>query len=256
MPIRQQAVAALWPTCSATISAIQTLTSGKQVIEVEVGQVEYAAWFQMNERQAGSFLSRRRESGGAYLPLHGIDDDLFQRKAACRRESFCSRNRASGISIVVLILLLLEHAGSTSVPGLVAKPVVDLLLVVADSANEPAYAPALEAAGYALRIREPHWYEHRMFNGPDTNVNLHVFSSGCSEIDRMLLFRDRLRSNAADRELYARTKSALAMKDWQHVQDYADAKTTVVEEILARARANIGAARHSPVADRHSPNIG
>ena len=59
--------------------------------------------------------------------------------------------------------LRVEHAGSTSVPGLIAKPIVDLVLVVADSAEEEAYAPALEAAGYVLRIREPHWYQHRMF---------------------------------------------------------------------------------------------
>jgi GrpB-like predicted nucleotidyltransferase (UPF0157 family) len=132
--------------------------------------------------------------------------------------------------------LRIEHVGSTSVPGLAAKPVIDLLLAVADSAREVAYAPALEAAGYALRIRELDWYEHRMFKGPDTDINLHVFSSGCAEIDRMLLFRDWLRSNAADRDLYARTKLALAQKDWTEVQHYADAKTAVVAEITARAR--------------------
>src|SRR6516162_1576587 len=49
----------------------------------------------------------------------------------------------------------IEHVGSTSVPGLIAKPIIDILLVVADSANEQAYAPALTAAGYVLRIREP-----------------------------------------------------------------------------------------------------
>jgi GrpB-like predicted nucleotidyltransferase (UPF0157 family) len=132
--------------------------------------------------------------------------------------------------------LRLEHAGSTSVPGLAAKPVIDVLLVVADSADEDAYVPALEAAGYALRIREPNWHEHRMFSRPGKEINLHVFSSGCPEIERMLAFRDWLRGNAADRELYARTKLALAREDWEYVQNYADAKTAVVEEILARAR--------------------
>ena len=133
-------------------------------------------------------------------------------------------------------VLRIEHAGSTSVPGLAAKPIIDILLVVADSAKEDAYAPALEAAGYVLRIREPDWYEHRMLKGPDTDINLHVFSSGCPEIDRMLMFRDWLRSNAADRDLYARTKLALARKEWRHVQNYADAKTVIIEEILARVR--------------------
>jgi len=130
--------------------------------------------------------------------------------------------------------LQLEHTGSTSVPGLAAKPIIDILLVVADSSDEPAYVPMLESAGYSLRIREPNWHEHRMFKGPAADINLHVFSSGCPEVNRILSFRDRLRSNAADRDLYERTKRDLAQKEWVDVQDYAAAKTTVVEEILAR----------------------
>jgi GrpB-like predicted nucleotidyltransferase (UPF0157 family) len=131
--------------------------------------------------------------------------------------------------------LRIEHTGSTSVPDLAAKPMIDMLLVVTDSADEDAYRPDLEAAGYVLRIREPDWHEHRMLKGPDTDIHLHVFSSGCPEIDRMLMFRDWLRSNAADRHLYARTKLLLAQKEWKFVQSYADAKTAVIEEILGRA---------------------
>lgn len=133
------------------------------------------------------------------------------------------------------VALRLEHVGSTSVPGLAAKPVIDIVLVVPDSADESSYAPALESAGYILRIREPDWHQHRMFKGPEIDTNLHVFSLGCPETDRMLLFRDWLRSNAADRDLYARTKLDLAQKNWNTVQDYADAKTGVIQEILARA---------------------
>jgi GrpB-like predicted nucleotidyltransferase (UPF0157 family) len=132
--------------------------------------------------------------------------------------------------------LQIEHTGSTSVPGLPAKPVIDIVLVVADSADEAAYAPSLEAAGYALRIREPDWYQHRMFNGPETDLNLHVFSRGCPEIDRVLRFRNWLRANDADRDLYANTKRVLAQENWKDIQSYADAKTSVIEEILARAR--------------------
>ena len=113
-----------------------------------------------------------------------------------------------------------------------------MLLVVIDSADEDAYVRDLVATGYVLRIRETNWFEHRMFNGPDTEINLHVFSSGCPEIDRMLIFRDWLRCNAADRALYANTKLALAQEEWKYVQNYADAKTAVIEEILARAHAD------------------
>jgi GrpB-like predicted nucleotidyltransferase (UPF0157 family) len=132
-------------------------------------------------------------------------------------------------------VLSIEHVGSTSVRGLAAKPKIDILLVVINSSDEAAYVPALEAAGYVLRIREPDWYEHRLFKGPDTDINLHCFSDGCPEIKRMLTFRDWLRSNEGDRLLYERAKRELAAQTWKYVQDYADAKTAIVEGILERA---------------------
>jgi GrpB-like predicted nucleotidyltransferase (UPF0157 family) len=134
-------------------------------------------------------------------------------------------------------VLRIEHIGSTSVPGLAAKPIIDMLLAVANTADEPAYVPALEAAGYVLRIREPDFHEHRLFKGPDTNVNLHVLSAGSLEIDRILRFRDRLRAHDAERDLYLRTKRALAAQNWKYVQNYADAKSAVIEAIIARAQA-------------------
>jgi GrpB-like predicted nucleotidyltransferase (UPF0157 family) len=132
-------------------------------------------------------------------------------------------------------VLRIEHVGSTSVPGLAAKPIIDITLVVADSADEAAYLPILEAAGYRLVIREPAWYEHRCLKGPDTNVNLHIYSEDCPEVERTVVFRDRLRANDADRDLYARTKRELATREWTYIQQYADAKTQVVTEILQRA---------------------
>ncbi|HEX3814528.1 MAG TPA: GrpB family protein [Mycobacteriales bacterium] len=132
--------------------------------------------------------------------------------------------------------LRIEHVGSTSVPGLLAKPIIDLLLVVPDSADEAAYVPALENAGYVLRVREPEWFEHRLFRGPDTRINLHVFTVDVTEIDRMLRFRDWLRRHDDDRDLYAQTKRELARRDWRHVEDYANAKTAVVQEIMSRAQ--------------------
>ena len=139
--------------------------------------------------------------------------------------------------------LQLEHVGSTSIPGLVAKPRIDIVLAVADSADEPSYVPALESASYMLRIREPKWFEHRLLRGSEPAVNLHVFSVGCPEIERLVAFRDWLRTNEADRDLYARHKQGLARRDWKYVQNYADAKTAIVEEILTRARPALGASR-------------
>jgi len=135
-------------------------------------------------------------------------------------------------------VLHLEHVGSTSVPGLAAKPLIDIDLVVADTTDEDAYVPKLEAIGYVLRVREPDWFEHRMFRGYDPPVNLHVFPPDCEEVERMLAFRDWLRTHDDDRELYAQAKRELAAKEWKYVQNYADAKSEVVGEILARAGAS------------------
>jgi GrpB-like predicted nucleotidyltransferase (UPF0157 family) len=134
-------------------------------------------------------------------------------------------------------VLLLEHVGSTSVPGLPAKPLIDMAMEVADTADEPAYVPDLEAAGYVLRIREPEWFEHRLFKGPERDINLHVFPAGCAEVQRMIRFRDWLRANPDDRVLYATAKRELAARPWKYMQQYADAKTAVVAEIMTRAEA-------------------
>jgi GrpB-like predicted nucleotidyltransferase (UPF0157 family) len=132
--------------------------------------------------------------------------------------------------------VILEHAGSTSVPDLAAKNQIDVVLGVPDSTDEAAYVPALEAAGFEFALRESEWYEHRLFRARDPKVNLHVFSANCEEIGRMLAFRDWLRTNPADREVYEREKRRLAEQAWVTVQDYADAKTDVIREIVARAR--------------------
>jgi GrpB-like predicted nucleotidyltransferase (UPF0157 family) len=149
--------------------------------------------------------------------------DQFQHEAERIRSALAER------------ALRIEHVGSTSVPDMPAKPIIDILLVVVDSANETEYAAALEGAGYTLHVREPGWHEHRLFKGPEHEVNLHVFSAGCPEIARMVVFRDWLRTNKADHDLYARCKRTLAQQEWKYTQNYADAKTPVIEEIMTRA---------------------
>jgi GrpB-like predicted nucleotidyltransferase (UPF0157 family) len=133
--------------------------------------------------------------------------------------------------------LSVEHIGSTSVPGLAAKPIVDILLVVENSGEEASYLPALEEAGYVLRVREPDFHEHRMFRTAAKDVHVHVFSLGSPEIERYLLLRESLRQNEEERELYAQTKRALAKQDWPTMEHYAEAKTEVVEGIISRATA-------------------
>lgn len=130
---------------------------------------------------------------------------------------------------------LVEHVGSTSVPGLAAKPVIDIVITVADSADESAYLPQLESAGYRLVVREPDWFEHRCLQRDWPRANLHVFTDGCTEVDVMIRFRDWLTQHPEDRERYERVKRDLAGRDWDVVQEYADAKSGVVARIKRRA---------------------
>lgn len=132
----------------------------------------------------------------------------------------------------------IEHVGSTSVPGLAAKPVIDINLVVPDSADETTYVPQLVSAGYRLIVREPNWHEHRLFKGPDTNINLHVFSPGSPEVVRMRVFRDWLRTHPADLHLYARTKQSLADSQLDDIRAYTHAKDGVIDDIYGRALAH------------------
>lgn len=135
---------------------------------------------------------------------------------------------------------VLEHAGSTSIPGLCAKPILDIILGVDNSADEDSYVPALTAEGYRLHLREPDDDEHRLLKGDAPNVNMHVYTVGSNEITRMLAFRDRLRAHPEELALYESTKRELAARVWRHVQNYANAKSDVVEAIVARALAERG----------------
>lgn len=125
----------------------------------------------------------------------------------------------------------IEHMGSTAVPGLPAKPIVDVLVTVDDVEDEDRYRPALEQAGYVLRVREP---GHRMFRTPERDVHVHLHPLGDPEVGRVLRFRDRLREHEGDRLRYAAVKRDLATREWRDMNDYAEAKTSVIAEILAR----------------------
>lgn len=146
----------------------------------------------------------------------------FERRAAELRAILGDRAR------------LIEHIGSTSVPGLAAKPIIDIVVGIEDPDDEAAYLPDLQAAGYDLRVREP---EHRCLRAgePDEPVNLHCYRPDHGEVRRYLVFRDRLRASESDRELYAATKRELAQREWRDINYYAEAKRPVIDEILARA---------------------
>jgi GrpB-like predicted nucleotidyltransferase (UPF0157 family) len=134
--------------------------------------------------------------------------------------------------------LRLEHVGSTSVPGLAAKPVIDIDLTVADPDREQDYVPALEAVGFRLLIREPWWYRHRALFADEPRCNLHIFGFESPEPVRHQIFRDWLRGNPTDRDRYAVVKRQAASEanaGGEHVMQYNARKQQVIRDIYYKA---------------------
>jgi GrpB-like predicted nucleotidyltransferase (UPF0157 family) len=145
-------------------------------------------------------------------------------------EAVITRIRAALGPVIVGI----EHVGSTSVPELPAKPILDLDLRVADPDREADYVPALEAIGFRLVVREPWWYRRRMLRGVAPAVNLHVYGPESPESARQRLFRDWLRAHPEDRERYAAAKRAAAAASsaaGEQVQQYNARKQDLLREI-------------------------
>lgn len=159
------------------------------------------------------------------VALHDYDE---------RRSHMFAEHRARILDALAGHDVDVEHIGSTSVPGLAAKPIVAIVVAVDDIADEPAYLDALLAAGYVLRVREP---RHRLVRTPARDVHVHVYARGDVAIDDYLLQRDRLRRDAQDRAIYEQTKRALLERRWDDMNLYADAKTTIIQQIMERARA-------------------
>jgi GrpB-like predicted nucleotidyltransferase (UPF0157 family) len=126
--------------------------------------------------------------------------------------------------------LHIEHIGSTAVPGLAAKPVIDIDLIVEDPTREEAYVPALAAIGYVLTVRERTWYEHRMLRHNRPRINLHVFGPACAEHARHILFRDWLRAHPGDRARYEQVKQK-ARIGVTNVEAYNRNKQAVIRDI-------------------------
>ncbi|MCH7342003.1 GrpB family protein [Pelomonas sp. CA6] len=127
----------------------------------------------------------------------------------------------------------IEHVGSTAVPGLAAKPVIDIDLIVEDPDDEDAYLPALQSLGYVLTVRERSWYGHRMLRLEAPRAHVHVFGRRCPEHVRHLLFRDWLREHPEERERYAEAKQR-ARVGVDTAQAYNQRKEAVVRDIYRR----------------------
>jgi len=157
-------------------------------------------------------------------PRWGRDYDLLARRIATTLGAVASE---------------IDHVGSTSVPGLPAKPIIDIVIVVADTDDEAAYAPALAAAGFVHVVREPWWHGHRLFRHEDPRANVHVFGPDCVEVARMRIFRDWLRTHPDDLETYRQAKIAAAAGGG-HVMEYNERKQQVLRDIIRRAVTTAG----------------
>jgi GrpB-like predicted nucleotidyltransferase (UPF0157 family) len=125
-----------------------------------------------------------------------------------------------------------DHVGSSAVPGLAAKPIVDIQVSVPDVEDEASYLDPLVSVDYQLRVREQ---GHRMFRTAAFDVHVHVCDAGSDWERRHLLLRDWLRRSAADHEAYGNLKLRLQQEDWETMNHYADAKSGLIAEMTVRA---------------------
>lgn len=140
--------------------------------------------------------------------------------------------RARLVAALGPVVRRIEHIGSTAVPGLAAKPIIDILVEVDDPDAEDGYRAILEAAGYQLRVREP---RHRMFRTPARDVHVHLWPTDSQESADYLGLRNWLRTHANDRARYEQAKRALSGQAWRDMNYYAEAKGPVIAEIRRRA---------------------
>ncbi|KAI4740696.1 UPF0157-domain-containing protein [Aureobasidium sp. EXF-12298] len=142
------------------------------------------------------------------------------------------------------IAVAVHHVGSTSVPGLPAKPIIDIDLVVRDNTNEAEYVAPLEAAGFKFLLREPHWHEHRFFYTYNPySVNLHVWGPDCPEVIRHQIFRQRIHDCPEDKALYLKAKQMAAAQIGENggnMQDYNELKEDTIRQILRNAFKDLG----------------
>jgi GrpB-like predicted nucleotidyltransferase (UPF0157 family) len=181
----------------------------------------------VNQRELVEFLSQirigDREAGPVLIAAYD------ERWPARFKQQRARIKRALGEAA-----LRIDHIGSTSVPGLEAKPIIDVQVSVCDVDQDSLYVTPLEAAGYILRIRET---GHRLLRTPARDVHVHVWPAASGDERRHLLFRDWLRHSRQDREAYEALKRELALQDWEDRQHYAEAKGPLIAEIMQRAEA-------------------
>jgi GrpB-like predicted nucleotidyltransferase (UPF0157 family)/ketosteroid isomerase-like protein len=137
-------------------------------------------------------------------------------------------------------LVAIHHMGSTAVPGIMAKPTIDILVEAQDLAEVEARTPALEALGYEARgeygIEGRRYFVRRTDLDWLRGFHVHVYATGSGQLARHLLFRDVLRARPAIARAYEDLKRSLASPDGVLVEDYAARKWSFIEDVMEAAR--------------------
>ena len=157
--------------------------------------------------------------------------DRFQEEAARLRASLADQ------------VLRIDHVGSTAVPGLAAKPTIDIQVSLPSLEPRDAYVPALRALGYRTQgdpCEPDHEYASRDGDG-DHSFHVHLCPAGSAWERRHLAFRDWLRTHPADADAYGELKRSLAVEHPNDVYTYTDAKTAFIVGIETKALAARGA---------------
>lgn len=129
----------------------------------------------------------------------------------------------------------LEHIGSTAVPGLAAKPIIDMALRVPSFKRLALWIRRLENSGYIYKGEYGLPGRHFFVLGNPATHHLHLVADGCGHWDRWLLFRDYLRAHPGEAARYNDLKRSLARKYADNRDAYTKAKTPAINRMLVRA---------------------
>lgn len=146
--------------------------------------------------------------------------------------------RAEMLAACKGLMLDVHHVGSTSIAGTIAKPIIDMMPVLARHEDGLACIAPMAALGYVYRGERGIAGRHLFVRGDPRSHNVHAFARDHPEVERHLLFRDYLRAHPDERAAYERLKRDLALKFAHDRQAYAEAKTPFCDRIVRLARAS------------------
>jgi GrpB-like predicted nucleotidyltransferase (UPF0157 family) len=152
-------------------------------------------------------------------------------------KGYFEREKATLQVVLGTKILDIQHIGSTSIPGMIAKPIIDIAIAVVDFDEAKVCIPLVESLGYEYKGEFGIPRRHYFVKGDPRLFHIHMSEASGAEWENTLLFRDYLCNHPDMAEEYAQLKQQLAKKHPQDRQAYLDGKTAFVEKVLCLARA-------------------